>query len=100
MTNDTGPPGRQICILEATDTIISAPPNYETLVADPFAEKRQPYDAGVRNFDNLSLTQPMNVFSLEKLSKLAVDTGLSNVVRWKPRMVSSRAHETIRNPHA
>lgn len=79
--------GRQICILEATKSIITAPPNYETLVVDPFAEERQPFeDAPLRSLDNLSQNQPMNVFSIDKLGQLAVETGLSNVVRWKPRM--------------
>lgn len=79
--------GRQICIVEATESIISAPPNYETLVADPFAEERQPFEDGpIRSLDNLSQNQPTNVFSLEKLSQIAIETGLSKVVRWKPRM--------------
>ncbi|KAI1747393.1 RNase III domain-containing protein [Xylaria castorea] len=82
--------GRQICILEATQSIITSPPKYDNIVADPYADKRQPSeDPALRSLDNLSGNQPNDIFTLEKLSKLAVDTGLSRVVRWKPRMPES-----------
>ncbi|KAI1108795.1 RNase III domain-containing protein [Nemania sp. NC0429] len=79
--------GRQICIFEATESIITDPPAYDGLVPDPFAQERQPFeDAALRSVDNLSKNQPMDLFTLDKLLQLAIDTGLSKVVRWKPRM--------------
>ncbi|KAI1138597.1 ribonuclease-III-like-domain-containing protein [Hypoxylon sp. FL0543] len=79
--------GRQICALECTQLIITSPPKYKEPEDDPFAGRRQPYeDQGLRSVDNLSNKQPSDVFSLEKLAQFADDTGLTKVVRWKPRM--------------
>ncbi|KAI0907477.1 RNase III domain-containing protein [Ustulina deusta] len=79
--------GRQICIMEAMESIITAPPEYDKIVADPYAEKRQPFEGpGLRSIENLSQHQPSDLFTPEKMGKLAIDTGLSEVVRWKPRM--------------
>ncbi|KAI1360304.1 RNase III domain-containing protein [Xylaria arbuscula] len=79
--------GRQICIREAMDTIVTSPPKDDGIVADLYAEERQPFeDPALRSLDNLSTSQPSDIFTPEKLTKLAVDTGLSEVVRWKPRM--------------
>ncbi|KAI8947261.1 RNase III domain-containing protein [Xylaria longipes] len=79
--------GRQICVLEAMETIISTPPKYDDIAADPYADRRQPYDdPALRSVDNLAETQPSDIFTLDKLAKLAIDTGLPEVVRWKPRM--------------
>ncbi|KAI1776250.1 ribonuclease-III-like-domain-containing protein [Hypoxylon cercidicola] len=79
--------GRQICAFECTQSIITSPPNYTEPENDPFAGRRQPFeDSALSSVDNLSTRQPNDVFSLEKLAKLALDTGLTEVVRWKPRM--------------
>ncbi|GAP92963.2 putative RNase iii domain-containing protein [Rosellinia necatrix] len=79
--------GRQLCLLEATESIIISPKKYDTIPADPFAEEREPFeDPSLRSVDNLSITQPSELFTLDQLAKLAVATGLSKVVRWKPRM--------------
>ncbi|KAI1821578.1 RNase III domain-containing protein [Xylaria intraflava] len=79
--------GRQICILEAMHSIVVSPPNYESIPADPYADRRQPFESpALRSLDNLCERQPMDFFKLEKLSKLAKETGLSSVVRWSPRM--------------
>ncbi|TGJ79378.1 hypothetical protein E0Z10_g9396 [Xylaria hypoxylon] len=79
--------GRQICVREAMESIITSPPKYNNIAADTYAEKRQPFeDPALRSLDNLSGDQPSDIFTLERLTKLAVDTGLSEVVRWKPRM--------------
>lgn len=81
--------GRQICVMEATQFIITSPPNYTSATPDPFADRRQPFeDPALRSLDNLSESQPSDLFTLEHLTKLAVDSGLSDVVRWKPKMVS------------
>jgi large subunit ribosomal protein L15 len=75
--------------MEAMESIITSPANYDSMVADPYADKRQPFeDPALRSVDNLSESQPSDIFTLEKMTKLAIDTGLSEVVRWKPRMVS------------
>ncbi|KAI0392844.1 RNase III domain-containing protein [Xylariaceae sp. FL0594] len=79
--------GRQICALEATQLIVNSAPNPDNATADPYADMREPYqDPALRSLDNLTSTQPSDIFDREKLAKLAVDTGLSEVVRWKPRM--------------
>ncbi|KAI1411945.1 ribonuclease-III-like-domain-containing protein [Hypoxylon sp. FL1857] len=79
--------GRQICALECTQSIIMSPPTYKGPENDPFADMRQPFeDPDLRGVDNLSVKQPSDVFSLEKLAQFALDTGLTKVVRWKPRM--------------
>lgn len=79
--------GRQICILESTQSIITSPPSYQEPENDPFADRRKPFeDPALRSIDNLSNTQPSEIFSMDKLAKFALDTGLTSVVRWKPRM--------------
>ncbi|KAJ2987072.1 hypothetical protein NUW58_g4705 [Xylaria curta] len=83
--------GRQILIKETTESIINSPPKYDNMAADPYAEKRQPFeDPTLRNLDNLSGIQPSEILAIDKLAKLAVDTGLSEVVRWKPRMPENK----------
>ncbi|KAI1429641.1 RNase III domain-containing protein [Xylaria sp. FL1777] len=83
--------GRQICIREAMDSIITSPQKYDSIVADPHAEMRQPFeDPGLQSVDNLSESQPNDIFTPERLTKLAMDTGLSEVVRWKPRMPENK----------
>ncbi|KAI1437295.1 RNase III domain-containing protein [Xylaria sp. CBS 124048] len=83
--------GRQICVMEAMQAIvIVSPKSYESITSDPFADRREPFDdPGLRSLDNLCNRQPMDILSLQGLSKLAVDTGLSKVVRWTPRMTSN-----------
>ncbi|KAJ8106318.1 hypothetical protein ONZ43_g7107 [Nemania bipapillata] len=84
--------GRQICVLEAMESIVTSvsqtsAPKPDDVDADLFAERRQPFeDSALRSLDNLSKTQPSDIFTVEKLTKLALDTGLSEVIRWKPRM--------------
>lgn len=74
--------------MEATQSIITSPANFTEPTEDPFADRRQPYeDPDLRSLDNLSENQPHDIFSFEKLSRIAVDVGLADVVRWKPRMV-------------
>ncbi|KAH9904995.1 ribonuclease-III-like-domain-containing protein [Xylariomycetidae sp. FL2044] len=79
--------GRQICILETTQSIVTSTPNPQELPIDPYADRREPFeDPALRGIDNLSETQPYEVFTLDKLARLAMETGLTEVVRWKPRM--------------
>ncbi|KAI8966146.1 RNase III domain-containing protein [Daldinia sp. FL1419] len=79
--------GRQICVFECTQYIIDSPSTYKGLENDPFADRREPFeDPALRGINNLFETQPSDVFDLTKLARLAIDTGLTNVVRWKPRM--------------
>ncbi|KAI1342694.1 ribonuclease-III-like-domain-containing protein [Xylariaceae sp. FL0016] len=79
--------GRQICALEATESIITSEANYTEQPKDTHASRRKPFeDPALRNLDNLTANQPKDMFSLAKLTKIAMDTGLSDVVRWKPRM--------------
>ncbi|GAW12454.1 hypothetical protein ANO14919_018220 [Xylariales sp. No.14919] len=79
--------GRQICVVEAMEAIITSPPKYDDIVADLYAEKRQPFeDPALRSLDNLCGSQPNDIFTLKNMAQLAIDTGLGAVVRWKPRM--------------
>ncbi|CAJ2507131.1 Uu.00g083170.m01.CDS01 [Anthostomella pinea] len=79
--------GRQICAMEATQSIITSPADYAQPENDPYADRRQPYeDPALRSLDNLTNNQPNDLFTLDKLTKIALDTGLTEVVRWKPRM--------------
>ncbi|RYP04119.1 hypothetical protein DL764_004666 [Monosporascus ibericus] len=79
--------GRQICAMEATQSILTSPSNYAELMEDPFADRRTPYeDPLLRSLDNLSENQPTDLFAHDKLAKVALDSGLVEVVRWKPRM--------------
>ncbi len=74
--------------MEATQSIINSPEHFIEVPEDPFADMRQPFeDPALRSLDNLSETQPYNLFTMDKLTKVATDTGLTDVVRWKPRMV-------------
>ncbi|KAI0884283.1 ribonuclease-III-like-domain-containing protein [Annulohypoxylon maeteangense] len=78
--------GRQICVLECTQSIISSPRSLDNY-PDTFADRRKPFeDPIVGGVDNLSSRQPSDMLSPEKLAQLALDTGLTTVVRWKPRM--------------
>ncbi|KAI3321830.1 RNase III domain-containing protein [Xylariaceae sp. AK1471] len=79
--------GRQICTMQVMQSIITSPAKYDNMIADPYADKRQPFeDPALRSLDNLSETQPNDILTMENMTKLAIDTGLSEVVRWKPRM--------------
>ncbi|KAI0471790.1 ribonuclease-III-like-domain-containing protein [Xylariaceae sp. FL0804] len=79
--------GRQISALEATDSILTSPSKTAELVPDEFADRRQPFeDPALRSLENLVSEQPYRVFALPKLTRLAMETGLTEVVRWKPRM--------------
>lgn len=56
---------------------------------DVFKGRREPFEpASLQKADKLSVVQPSDVLSVRKLHKLAVETGIAEVVRWKPRMVS------------
>ncbi|KAI1093879.1 ribonuclease-III-like-domain-containing protein [Rostrohypoxylon terebratum] len=78
--------GRQICVLECTQTIIASSPS-DRQYEDSFSHRREPFeDTTIRSVDNLSEQQPSDLLNPQKLSQFAFDMGLSTVVRWKPRM--------------
>ncbi|KAH7033584.1 RNase III domain-containing protein [Microdochium trichocladiopsis] len=79
--------GRQICTYEATQSILTSPAQTVEPEADPYAHLRTPFEhPELRSLDNLTLNQPSDIFTFEKLAALAVDTGVADIVRWKPRM--------------
>ncbi|KAI0599205.1 RNase III domain-containing protein [Biscogniauxia sp. FL1348] len=79
--------GRQICMLEATQSILTSTANFAEPEADPYADRREPFKTpALRNVDNLTQLQPSDLFTIEKVAQLALNTGLTEVVRWKPRM--------------
>ncbi|KAI5924204.1 RNase III domain-containing protein [Camillea tinctor] len=79
--------GRQICVLEATQSIITSKADFGEPEPDPYADRREPVaNPALRNTDNLNKLQPSDLFTMEKVTQLAVESGLNEVVRWKPRM--------------
>jgi large subunit ribosomal protein L15 len=84
--------GRQIAVVEAMQSILTETSGLEggqEIEKDAFEGRRQPFEnKALEAADQLSIYQPHAVFNLAKLQKLAVDTGISEVVRWKPRKVS------------
>jgi len=56
-------------------------PTGDRLGREPFQHK------ALANVDKLNTRQPQDVASKDKLAKLAIDVGLAEVIRWKPRMV-------------
>jgi large subunit ribosomal protein L15 len=88
--------GRQIAVVESMQSILTTPTDVlkstqgaVEVQEDAFVGRREPFaDKALEAADRLSIMQPEKVFDPKKLHKLAVDTGLSEVVRWKPRLVS------------
>lgn len=55
-------------------------------IQDPF--NREPFQhPALANVDKLSSRQPQDMVQKDKMAKLAIDVGLAEVIRWKPRMV-------------
>ncbi len=49
---------------------------------------REPFQhSALANVDKLNTRQPQDVASKDRLAKLAIDVGLAEVIRWKPKMV-------------
>ena len=64
----------------------------ESPIQDPFG--RQPFQhSALAKVDKLNARQPQDIASKEKLAKLAIEVGLPEVVRWKPRMVCHGCRE-------
>jgi large subunit ribosomal protein L15 len=76
-----------IVSLETTRHILVAPtPALDSPAQDPFG--REPFQhPALANVDKLSARQPRHIASQDRLANLAIDVGLPEVVRWKPRMV-------------
>lgn len=81
--------GRQIAVTEAMQSILSetaGPLGDQTMERDPFEGRREPFEnALLDRVDRLAFQLPDSVFDLKKMQKLAVETGINRVVRWKPR---------------
>ncbi|KAK3984430.1 ribonuclease-III-like-domain-containing protein [Cladorrhinum sp. PSN332] len=76
--------GRTILSLETTRSILVSPAPAEMF---PLEDTREPFEhPALANVDKLITKQPMTVVTKEKLAKLAIDVGLAEVTRWKPRM--------------
>lgn len=84
--------GRQIAVTEAMQSILSeaaGPLGEKTMEKDLFEGRREPFENTLLDrVDRLTHQQPDSIFDLKKMQKLAVETGISEVVRWKPRKVS------------
>lgn len=85
--------GKQIAVMEAMQDILyetaSVSEGTKEVQKDVFEGRRQPFEhQALEAVDRLSTLHPEDVFDLKKLGRLAVETGISEVVRWKPRKVS------------
>ncbi|KAK4153665.1 ribonuclease-III-like-domain-containing protein [Chaetomidium leptoderma] len=78
--------GRLIVSLETTRHIMVTPTSTrDSPIQDQFG--REPFqNSALANIDKLSTRQPQDIASKEKLAKLAMDVGLPEVTRWKPKM--------------
>ncbi|KAL2265932.1 hypothetical protein VTJ83DRAFT_5284 [Remersonia thermophila] len=78
--------GRLILSLETTRHIMISPaPARDPPSPDEFG--REPFQhPALVNIDKLQTRQPQDIVSKEKLTKLAIEVGLPEVVRWKPKM--------------
>lgn len=85
--------GRQIAVTEAMQSILSENAGVlgeKTMENDPFEGRREPFRNDMLDrADRLSYQLPDSVFDLEKMRRLAVETRISTVVRWKPRKTES-----------
>ncbi|KAK4195031.1 hypothetical protein QBC40DRAFT_289720 [Triangularia verruculosa] len=82
--------GRQILALETTRSILvnPLPEEGENQVSFSDEHDREPFEhPALANVDKLYARQPRDVVSKEKIANLAVEVGLAEITRWKPRMV-------------
>lgn len=60
----------------------------EQHLGDPW--KREPFQSpALANVDKLSVNRPQNHMSIQDLARVGSKTGLEQVLRWKPRNVST-----------
>ncbi|KFG78688.1 hypothetical protein MANI_002019 [Metarhizium anisopliae] len=80
--------GRLTLVMEATKEIVSKAPLPGSRQTDEF--DRVPFEhEQLASVDNLSVEEPRDVVSKEKLFALASDAGILDVLRWKPRLPKS-----------
>jgi large subunit ribosomal protein L15 len=73
--------------LEATKSILTSKVIQQGNPADEF--DRQPFQhPAMEDVDKLTYRQPQQILQTEKLARLALDVGLGEVTRWKPKNVS------------
>lgn len=73
-------------IMETTKQIVAKDAITGAKVADEF--NRQPFThPQLDSIDNLTIEGPRDIVGKEKLYDLAIEVGLIDVVRWKPRLV-------------
>ncbi|KAK3360454.1 ribonuclease-III-like-domain-containing protein [Lasiosphaeria hispida] len=78
--------GRHILAFEATRSILVSPAGLsETVTPDAFNRTHFSHPA-LASADKLSNQQPQEIIQKEKMAKLAVEIGLPEVLRWKPRL--------------
>ncbi|KAF4451479.1 hypothetical protein F53441_5571 [Fusarium austroafricanum] len=78
--------GRMTLIMETTKTIVAQEPIRAPNTDDGFERLPFPHPS-LLSVDNLSVKGPKQIAGKEKLSGLAAEVGLIDVVRWKPRKV-------------
>lgn len=75
--------------METTKNIVAMEPIEGAKVPDEF--ERQAFEhPQLTTLDNLNMLGPRDVAGKEKLFVLAAESGLIDVVRWKPRLVGPR----------
>lgn len=76
--------GRQIAAVEGMQHIIASPKIRYKSPGDGYT--REPFVHPALNpANNLCKTRPDDVFDMNAMKKLAMDTGIMGVVRWRPR---------------
>ncbi len=79
--------GRMILALESTRSIVTTPILDQQDIEDPHG--RQPFrHPALANVDKLNYRQPQDTLDKDKITQLAIEVGLPEVVQWKPRLVS------------
>lgn len=80
--------GRQVVVLETMNGIMTQPKEVEPFFEDPWHREHFKSPA-LANVDKLSKQRPQDYMSLQGLAQVGLKTQLDQVMRWKPRMVSS-----------
>ena len=79
--------GRMILALESTRSIVTTPILDQKDIED--SHGREPFrHPAISNVDKLSYRQPSDTLDRDRITQLAIEVGLPEVVRWKPRLVS------------
>jgi large subunit ribosomal protein L15 len=93
--------GRLTLVMETTKDIVSKAPMEGARSPDELGYEREPFaNEQLLQVDNLNAKTPSDVVAKEKLYSLAMQVGMLDVLRWKPRLpnkLESSGVETVMN---